>query len=68
MTIDEKGNIYMTGNGVTIYSKEGELIEHIQVPEEWTGNITFGGKQNNLLFITASKSVYTLQMKVKGVH
>lgn len=68
MTIDERGNIYLTGNGVTVYNKEGELIEHIQVPEEWTGNITFGGKQNNLLFITASKSVYTMQMKVKGVQ
>jgi len=68
MTIDESGNIYLTGNGVTIYNKEGELIEHIQVPEEWTGNLTFGGKQNNLLFITASKSVYTMQMKVKGVQ
>jgi gluconolactonase len=67
MTIDERGDIYLTGNGVTIYNKEGTLLEHIEVPEEWTANITFGGKQNNILFITASKSVYVLQMKVKGV-
>jgi gluconolactonase len=68
MTIDEKGNIYLTGNGVTIYDKEGVFVEHIQVPEEWTGNITFGGKQKNILFITASKSVYKILMKVKGVQ
>jgi gluconolactonase len=68
MTIDEQGNIYLTGKGVTVYNKKGEWIEHIEVPEEWTGNITFGGSQKNQLFITASKSVYILQMKVKGVQ
>ncbi|MEI8074482.1 MAG: SMP-30/gluconolactonase/LRE family protein [Bacteroidota bacterium] len=66
MTIDAQGNVYLTGNGVTVYNKAGDLIEHIPVPEEWTGNITFGGKENDILFITASKSVYVLQMKVKG--
>lgn len=68
MTIDEKGNIYLTGNGVTIYNRDGILLEHIDVPEEWTANITFGGIHHDKLFITASKSVYTLQMKVKGVQ
>jgi gluconolactonase len=68
MTIDEQGNIYLTGNGVTVYSKEGKLIVHIPVHEEWTGNVTFGGEENNMLFITASKSVYILKMKVKGAH
>ncbi len=66
MTIDEQGNIYLTGNGVTVYNKAGEIIEHIAVPEKWTANITFGGKDHNILFITASKSVYILLMKVKG--
>ncbi len=68
MTIDEKGNIYLTGNGVTIYNRDGVLVEHIDVPEEWTANITFGGIHHDKLFITASKSVYTLQMKVKGAQ
>jgi gluconolactonase len=68
MTIDELGNIYLTGNGVTVYNKDGILIDHIPVPEEWTANITFGGKHHNILFITASKSVYTLQMNVKGAQ
>jgi gluconolactonase len=67
MTIDELGNIYLTGKGVTVYNKEGKLIEHIDVPEPWTANVTFGGKEKNLLFITASKAVYVLKMKVKGV-
>lgn len=68
MTIDDSGNIYLTGNGVFVYNSNGELIEQIKVPESWTANVTFGGKDNHTLFITASKSVYTLQMKVKGVN
>ncbi len=68
MTIDSLGNIYLTGNGVTVFNSAGKLIEHIDVPEKWTANITFGGKERNTLFITASKSVYTLKMKVSGVN
>ena len=68
MTIDEKGNLYLTGKGVTVYNPEGKQIEHIDVDADWTGNITFGGKENNLLFITASQNIYTLKMKVKGVR
>jgi gluconolactonase len=66
MTIDSQGNIYLTGNGVTVYNSKGQKIEHIPVPERWTANVTFGGKERNILFITASKAVYVLKMKVKG--
>lgn len=66
MTIDKEGNVYLTGKGVTVFDKTGKQIEHIDVPESWTANITFGGKNRDLLFITASKSVYGLRMRVKG--
>jgi gluconolactonase len=68
MTIDNKGNIYLTGKGVTVFDRNGRLIENIPVDEAWTANVCFGGKDRHLLFITASKSVYGLQMKVKGVQ
>jgi gluconolactonase len=68
MTIDNKGNLYITGKGVTVFNSKGEQIENIPVPEPWTANVCFGGKDQNILFITASKSVYTLNMKVKGVR
>ncbi|HEY9194854.1 MAG TPA: SMP-30/gluconolactonase/LRE family protein [Mucilaginibacter sp.] len=67
MTIDELGNIYMCGKGVTIVNPKGEKIGHIDIDEPWTANICFGGKNKDQLFITASKAVYTFQMKVKGV-
>lgn len=67
MTIDNQGNIYLTGKGVTVFSKEGEQIAYIPIDENWTANVTFGGKDRKTLFITAMDSVYGLKMKVKGV-
>ena len=61
MTIDAEGNVYLTGGGVTVFDKTGKKIEHIDVPEPWTGNVTFGGQDHDLLFITASESVYGLK-------
>ena len=68
MTLDNKGNIYVTGKGVNIYKPTGEQIGHIDVPENWCGNICFGGKNRNILFITASKSLYTIPTTAKGVE
>lgn len=67
MTLDELGNLYLTGDGVTVFNPKGERIKHIAIPEDWTSNVTFGGEHNNVLFITASKSVYTLNTKTKGL-
>jgi gluconolactonase len=68
MTIDEKGNIYLTGEGVTIYDNRGEKLLNIPINENWTANICFGGKNRDQLFITASKSLYVMQMQVKGIR
>ena len=68
MTLDEKGNLYLAGNGVTIYSPAGVKLENIKVPSRWTANLCFGGKKNDVLFITASESVYILPMTVRGVR
>jgi gluconolactonase len=68
MALDKEGNLYITGKGVTIYNAEGVKIGNIPVPAGWTANVCFGGKDRSTLFITASESVYTLQMKVKGAQ
>jgi len=68
MTLDSNGNIYITGKGVDIYKPNGEKIGHINVPENWCGNICFGGKNKDVLFITASKSLYTIKTNAKGVE
>jgi gluconolactonase len=66
MTIDHEGNVYLTGQGVTVFDKTGKQIEVIPVPEPWTANVCFGGKDKQTLFITASKCLYSLNMSVRG--
>ena len=68
MTIDSKGNIYITGKGVTVFNPEGEQIAHIPVDAGWTANVCFGGKDMKTLFITASEYLYCLKMNVAGVR
>ena len=66
MTLDAQGNVYLTGNGVSIFDAKGKKIEHINIDEPWTANVTFGGRQRDILFITASKAIYQLKMEVSG--
>jgi gluconolactonase len=68
MTIDEKGNIYLTGRGVSVFNPQGEQIEQIDVDARWTANVCFGGKDMQTLFITASQNLFGLRMNVKGVR
>jgi gluconolactonase len=68
MTIDEKGNIYLTGNGVTVFSKKGVKLINIPVPEKWTANVSFGGPDMHSLFITASTGLYRMRMQVGGTR
>ena len=67
MTIDHRGNVYLTGKGVTVFDSKGNQIGHIPVDAPWTANACFGGGDRKTLFITASDAVYSLQMKVRGV-
>jgi gluconolactonase len=66
MTMDTNGNIYLTGKGVTIFDKTGKLICNIPVPENWTANVCFGGKDRKSLYITAMGGFYTVRMKTRG--
>lgn len=67
LTLDDLGNLYLTGKGVTVFDNRGRQIEHIDIPESWTANVCFGGKEKATLFITASSSLYGLSMNVRGV-
>lgn len=66
LTIDDAGNLYLTGRGVSVYDKAGKKIDQIDVPESWTANVCFGGADKATLFITASTGLYAVKMKVKG--
>ncbi len=68
MTIDAEGNLYLTGHGVTVFDKLGKQIDHIDVPESWSANVSFGGPDHQTLFITASESLYSIRLRVKGAN
>jgi gluconolactonase len=66
MTLDSEGNLYLTGDGVLVFDQGGRQIDRIQVPyEQWTANVSFGGKDRQTLFITASTGLYAIRMRVK---
>ncbi|MEM7235828.1 MAG: SMP-30/gluconolactonase/LRE family protein, partial [Planctomycetota bacterium] len=68
MTIDDEGNVYLTGRGVTVFNSSGEKIDQIPVPEGWTANVCFGGAGLDTLFITAMDSLYAIPMRTRGVR
>jgi gluconolactonase len=63
MTIDSEGNVYLTGRGVAVFDKAGKKVEQIDVPEGWSANVCFGGKDGRTLFITASKGLYAIKTR-----
>jgi len=65
MTLDERGNLYLTRGAVHVYSPEGQKIATIEVPEG-PANVCFGGADRRTLFITARKSLYSVRMTVRG--
>jgi len=66
MTIDEYGNVYMTGmGGVWVAAPNGDFVTMIPTPET-ASNATFGGPDGKTLYITCDKKVYSLQMLVRG--
>ncbi len=67
MTLDNQGNIYLTGRGVTVFNNKGEQIAHIPVDKGWTANVCFAGPDKDILFITAMDAVFGLKMNVKGI-
>jgi gluconolactonase len=68
MTIDNLGNLYFTGRGgFFIVSPSGAQLDYITVPET-TSNITFGGTDCSVLYITCQNKVYSLQTTVRGAN
>lgn len=68
ITLDEEGNLYLTGKGVFVIAPNGKEIAHIDVPEKWCANVSFGGPGHKTLFITATTGLYAMKMRVKGAN
>jgi gluconolactonase len=71
---DKDGNIWASAgwvgegyDGVQIFSPEGKRIGQIVLPEVCS-NVCFGGPRRNRLFMTASRSLYSVHVEAQGAH
>ena len=64
MTIDEHGNLYVSGGSrVWVVSPAGKSLGLIATPS-FCSNVTLGGADGKTLYLTCSKKVFSLQLTV----
>jgi gluconolactonase len=66
LTIDTNGNLYITtALGLQVFDSSGKQLGIIKIPEH-PANVAFGGKDNKTLFVTARKSLYSVETSATG--
>lgn len=66
MKCDGLGNIYVTGpGGIWVINSQAHFLGIIRTPEN-VGNMNWGGDDWKTLYVTASTSLYRIQLKVAG--
>ena len=66
--VDTAGNLYGAGpGGVWVFSPAGVHVATIAMPEV-VSNLNWGGADGRTLFVTASSSVYQIDLAVPGVR
>jgi gluconolactonase len=64
--VDKNGNLFVTGpKGIWVWDAQGNHLGTIVMPEQ-PANLTWGDKDYRTLYITATTSVYRLEMKTQG--
>ena len=67
--VDVDGNLFTSAHdGIQVYSTEAELLGKILIPERATANCVFGGPGKSRLYITASTSLYSIELNVRGAQ
>jgi gluconolactonase len=65
MGIDCAGNLYITQNGVQVFSPEGEPLGTINAPG--AANVAFGGPDRRTLFIAATNTLLAVELAIPGL-
>jgi gluconolactonase len=64
--VDKNGNLFVTGpRGIWVWDAQGNHLGTIALPEQ-PANLTWGDKDYRTLYITATTSVYRLELKTQG--
>lgn len=64
LALDERGNLYITGKSIRVYSPEAKVIASFELPEA-AANMTFGGPDRKTMFITARTGLYAIDLNVR---
>jgi len=63
---DKDGNVWTSaGKAIKCFNPKNELIGQILVPE-LVSNLEFGGKEGNILYVTATSSLYSMELNQTG--
>jgi gluconolactonase len=66
LRVDREGRLWCgTDEGVHCYAPDGTLIGKVHVPER-VANVAFGGADGTRLFMTATTSLYAIDLLVRG--
>jgi gluconolactonase len=58
--VDQAGRLWSSsGDGVLVFAPDGEILQHVPVPET-VANVCFGGPDGHDLYITAETSLYRI--------
>ena len=69
MRVDRDGRLYVASRlGIQICDQAGRVNAILPTPNGKSSNLTFGGANNDILFVTAGDKVYRRKLKVKGAH
>jgi gluconolactonase len=67
MRLDAQGNVYVgTLEGIHVINPKGKLIGKFLMAKQ-TANLSFGGADNNILFIGSSNSLWAVKLNSKGL-
>ena len=62
---DVAGNVYIAGDQVWIYDRNGKPLGVLEIPER-PGSLAFGGADRRTLYIAARTSLYSIRTKSPG--
>jgi gluconolactonase len=64
--VDEEGRVWTSsGDGVRVFTPDGEQLLHVPVPEK-VANVCFGGPDGRDLYIAASTSLYRIRTTARN--
>jgi len=67
MKVDREGNLFVTGpEGIWVWDPDGRHLGTVVMPEQ-PANLAWGDPDYGTLYITATKSVYKLRTKTRGL-